>query len=86
VIERAVINSPGPRLHLADDLAGPARNKMSDRLKSLQEAETEHILRVLQETGWRIDGAKGAALILDMNPSTLRSRMRKLGIKKPKSN
>jgi len=31
---------------------------------------------------WRIDGAKGAALILDMHPSTLRSRMRKLGIQK----
>jgi transcriptional regulator with GAF, ATPase, and Fis domain len=35
-----------------------------------------------EETNWRIDGSKGAALILDMNPSTLRSRMQKLGIKK----
>jgi len=83
VIERAAINSPGPRLRLADELAGPARTQTSDRLKNLQETETDHILRVLQFTNWRIDGAKGAALILDMNPSTLRSRMRKLGIQKP---
>jgi len=48
----------------------------------LQESEKEHILRVRQTTNWRIDGAKGAALILDVNPSTLRSRMRKLGIKR----
>jgi len=82
VIERAVINSPGSRLCLADDLAGPARKQMSSPLKSLQETEKEHILRVLQATNWRIDGAKGAALILDMNPSTLRSRMRKIGIQK----
>jgi transcriptional regulator with GAF, ATPase, and Fis domain len=84
VIERAVINSSGPRLRLADDLAGQDLNRMSPPLKSLQETEKDHILRMLQSTNWRIDGANGAALILDMNPSTLRSRMRKLGIQKPK--
>jgi transcriptional regulator with GAF, ATPase, and Fis domain len=83
VIERAVINSSGPRLRLADDLAGPARNQLAPSLKNMIETQTDHILRVLEQTNWRIDGAKGAALILDMNPSTLRSRMRKLGIKKP---
>jgi len=83
VIERAVLNSAGPKLSLADDLAGPARNQLRTPLKSLQETEKDHILRVLQSTNWRIDGAKGAALVLDMNPSTLRSRMRKLGIQKP---
>ena len=83
VIERAVINSSGPRLRLADDLAGPARNSDAPPLKSLQETEKDHILRVLQSTNWRIDGAKGAALILIMNPSTLRFRMRKLGIQRP---
>jgi PAS domain S-box-containing protein len=83
VIERAVINSSGPKLRLADELAGPVRNPASPPLKSLQEVEKDHILMVLESTNWRIDGAKGAALILDMNPSTLRSRMRKLGIQKP---
>jgi formate hydrogenlyase transcriptional activator len=82
VIERAVINSSGPRLRLADDLAGTTRNQPPPSLKSMQETEKDHIKRVLQSTNWRIDGDKGAALILDMNPSTLRSRMRKLGIQK----
>jgi PAS domain S-box-containing protein len=84
VIERAVLNSSGPKLRLADDLAGPTPNQPPAALKSLlQETEKDHILRVLQLTKWRIEGAKGAALILDMNPSTLRFRMRKLGIQKP---
>jgi PAS domain S-box-containing protein len=83
VIERAVISSSGHILRLVDDLAGPHRNQLPPPLKSLQEVEKEHILRVLRFTNWRIDGAKGAALILDMNPSTLRSRMRKLEIQKP---
>jgi transcriptional regulator with GAF, ATPase, and Fis domain len=83
VIERAVINSSGPKLHLADDLARSVHKEMPTPLKSLQAIETDHIIRVLEETNWRIDGAKGAAKILDMNPSTLRSRLRKLGIQKP---
>jgi PAS domain S-box-containing protein len=83
VIERAVINSSGPKLRLADDLAGPAHKEMPTPLKSLQEIEKDYIIRVLEESNWRIDGPQGAALILDMNPSTLRSRLRKLGIKKP---
>jgi PAS domain S-box-containing protein len=82
VIERAVLNSSGSRLRLADDLAGTTRNQPPPSLKSMQETEKDHILQALQSTNWRIDGAKGAALILDMNPSTLRSRIRKLGIQK----
>lgn len=83
VIERAVINSSGPKLRLADDLAGPVHKETRGRLKSLQAIEKDYIMRVLEETSWRIDGPKGAALILDMHPSTLRSRMSKLGIQKP---
>ena len=49
----------------------------------LRDVEKRHIASVLEETGWRIEGPKGAAVILDINPSTLRTRMRKLGIKKP---
>jgi len=68
---------------LADDPARPVHKDMTTPLKSLAEIETNHIIRALEETNWRIDGAKGAAKILDMNPSTLRSRLRKLGIQKP---
>jgi transcriptional regulator with PAS, ATPase and Fis domain len=84
VIERAVISSSGPKLRLADDLfcRPVAPTSGNDPLKSLQEIESEHILRVLERTNQRIDGPKGAAAILKINPSTLRSRMQKLGIKK----
>ena len=88
VIERAVILSPGPLLKLMEPL---------DRLKStdheaieptpmsgtLQEVEGAYIQKVLTSTGGAIEGDKGAAKILGINPSTLRGRMRKLGIKKP---
>ena len=50
--------------------------------KALEDIERNHILSVLEKTGWRIDGKRGAASILGINPSTVRSRMRKLGIRK----
>jgi DNA-binding NtrC family response regulator len=49
---------------------------------SLEEVERSHILAVLKQTNWRIDGPKGAARLLNLNPSTLRSRMQKLGIQR----
>jgi transcriptional regulator with GAF, ATPase, and Fis domain/ABC-type uncharacterized transport system substrate-binding protein len=85
VIERAIISCSGPKLHLADNLfrspAPPAGNA-NGPLMSLQEVETGHIIQVLEQTNQRIDGPKGAAAILKINPSTLRSRMLKLGIRK----
>jgi transcriptional regulator with GAF, ATPase, and Fis domain len=50
---------------------------------ALEEVERRHIESVLLQTNWMIEGARGAAKILGMNPSTLRSRMQKLGIKRP---
>ena len=82
VIERAVINSSGPKLRLVDDLSWPVHKDMPKVFKSLEEIERDYITSVLEETKWRIDGPNGAAVILDMNPSTLRSRLRKLEIKK----
>jgi transcriptional regulator with GAF, ATPase, and Fis domain/ABC-type uncharacterized transport system substrate-binding protein len=85
VIERSVISSSGPKLRLASDLAGATATgaNLPGRAKSLQEVEIDHILSVLDRTNWRIEGIYGAARILKINPSTLRSRMRKLGIQKP---
>ena len=51
----------------------------SDRLVDI---ERSHILRVLEETHWVIEGKRGAALILGLHPSTLRYRIKKFGIKK----
>jgi formate hydrogenlyase transcriptional activator len=49
----------------------------------LDEVQRRHIMRVLRQTFWRIEGAKGAAAILGINPGTLRSRMKRLGINRP---
>jgi formate hydrogenlyase transcriptional activator len=77
VIEHGAIITTGSSLRLPA-LEGAASKALSP--KSLAEAEREHILRVLESTGWRIKGTSGAAEALAVNPSTLRSRMKKLGI------
>ena len=46
----------------------------------MSDVEREHIVRTLKRTGWQIKGPTGAAAALDLKPSTLRSRMKKLGI------
>jgi len=54
--------------------------------QTLEEVEREYIIRTLEQTGWRIEGKNGAATILGLNPSTLRTRMMKLGIQRRRSN
>ncbi|HEX3034639.1 MAG TPA: helix-turn-helix domain-containing protein [Thermodesulfobacteriota bacterium] len=49
----------------------------------MEDIERSHILRVLEQTDWVVQGKGGAASILGINPNTLRSRMQKLGINKP---
>ena len=51
--------------------------------KTLAEAEREHILSALRETGWVVSGPKGAAVRLGMKRSTLQEKMRKLGVSRP---
>jgi transcriptional regulator with GAF, ATPase, and Fis domain len=51
-------------------------------VKAIADLEQDHILQVLQKTGWRIEGKNGAAILLGLNPSTLRARMRKYGIRR----
>ncbi len=81
VLERAVINSSGPKLRLADKLEKPVKELGASR-KSLQTVEKEHILQILEQTKWKISGKDSAAEILGLDRSTLRARMRKLTIKK----
>ncbi|MCM3905384.1 MAG: sigma 54-interacting transcriptional regulator [Pyrinomonadaceae bacterium] len=81
VIERAVIHTQGPVLHLADSLE--QAKEESPALLSLDEMEREYIIRTLENTGWRVEGLYGAAKILGLNASTLRARMSKLGIQRP---
>jgi len=94
IIERAVVLSRGPVLRLGRDLLplsaeAPADDETVVSLSgqssnggahSLEQIEKRHILEVLTQTKWVIEGANGAARILDLHPNTLRSRMKKLGL------
>jgi transcriptional regulator with GAF, ATPase, and Fis domain len=81
-IERAVITSPKNALRVLDRFETYRIPETQD-VKALANLERDHIFQVLQKTGWRVEGAKGAALLLGLNPSTLRARMRKYGIRRP---
>ena len=88
VIERALILSPTGPLGFADLLprvaasapATGAAQGVGIREVSLAEVERQHIQRVLDQAGGRVNGKGGAAELLAMEPNTLRHRMRKLGI------
>ena len=82
VIERAVITSQGTALQVLDrfDTFCKTEEPAGQDVKALAELEHDHILQVLLKTGWRINGKNGAAVILGLNPSTLRARMHKYGI------
>jgi chemotaxis protein methyltransferase CheR len=82
VLERAVINSSGPKLHLVDELKKPPKD-LTTTQKTLEEVERDHIVRILEQTHWKVSGQNGAAETLGLNRSTLRARMRKLGIRQP---
>lgn len=82
VVERAVINSTGTVLRIVDHFTTTNGEEPTQSSKTLEEIEKEYITRILNSTGWRIDGPKGAAKILGLNPSTLRSRITKLGIQR----
>jgi formate hydrogenlyase transcriptional activator len=100
VIERAVILSPGKTLILAEELHAVRKGVHAHATAasgepivttlegpyegSLDAVERRHIESVLKETDWLIEGEHGAARILNMNPSTLRSRLKKLNISRPK--
>jgi len=96
VIERAAVTSTGRVLQLPEGWAstltgersvssplGQVARGATVEEASLKELDRKYIVQVLEETNWRIEGTRGAAVILGLKPSTLRSRMQKLGIRKP---
>ena len=95
LIERAVVTSSGPVIKLPEEwewnssdervtvMPGAADDGFPVRHATLDELERAHIVQVLRQTNWRIEGPRGAAAILCLNPSTLRSRMQKLAIHRP---
>jgi formate hydrogenlyase transcriptional activator len=78
VIERAMIGASGDVLDM--DVPKPTAGVGS---QTLEEVERRHMVRVLEGTGWRVRGSGGAAEILGLKPTTLESRLRKLGIRRP---
>ena len=88
VIERAAILARGPLLEIDNALELRLETQetptATEPLLSFEAMERAYILKILERTRWVIEGEQGAATILDLNPSTLRSRMQKLSIRKPK--
>jgi len=82
VLERAVINSSGAKLRLMDELRAQQKD-LSTPQKTLEAVEREHIVRILDQTRWKVSGKNSAAEILGLDRSTLRARMRKFDIQKP---
>jgi formate hydrogenlyase transcriptional activator len=83
LIERAVILSRGPALHVPLPEARPSGEAPAPSAVTLEAAEREHILRTLIDSNWVIAGPGGAAARLGMKRTTLQSRMAKLGISRP---
>ena len=84
VIQRAVLLSPGTTLKIDERLADPfSRSSTAPHSLRLDDAERDHILDVLERCRWKIKGEGNAAKVLGLPPSTLRLRMKKLGIARP---
>ncbi|MEZ4546956.1 MAG: sigma 54-interacting transcriptional regulator [Thermodesulfobacteriota bacterium] len=86
VIERAVVVSAHEDAVITGPITGEVTQSIStdgQHDKGLENVERSHIIKVLEETRWVINGKGGAAEILNINPNTLRSRMKKLHIKRP---
>jgi transcriptional regulator with GAF, ATPase, and Fis domain len=80
VVERSMITSTGEQLHVTLPRPLRAADRRSDRLADVVKA---HVQQVLESTGWRIRGSNGAAERLGLRPTTLETRMAKLGLVRP---
>ncbi len=96
VIERAVVLARGPVLDVAEELlsgapgapmpinaAADASSPPRSSGQTLEEVSRRQIEGILERTGWVIEGERGAAAALGLTASTLRSRMKKLGLRRP---
>ena len=81
-IERAVILSPGTTLRAPLESLSWSGTSPAGAV-TLEQAESEHILKTLRETNWVIGGPKGAAERLGLKRTTLISKMRRLGLSRP---
>jgi transcriptional regulator with GAF, ATPase, and Fis domain len=82
IVERTVILSSGKKLVIGDWFSSSSSIENTTSILTMSDIERKHIIVALEKTGWRISGEKGAAKLLDMKPTTLESRMKKLGIQR----
>jgi formate hydrogenlyase transcriptional activator len=86
IIERALIFSRGNTLEYGDWIPSLKNSVTHEAGKNLlfklDDIEKEHILKILNQTNWKVSGEKGAAKLLGLNATTLESRMKKLEIKR----
>ncbi len=82
LIERAIITSRGAKLTLGSWFNPKPSKSKPMHFATFEEVQKKHIIAVLQHTKWKVSGANGAAEILGMRPTTLQSRIEKLGIKR----
>ncbi|ULC58052.1 PAS domain S-box protein [Flaviramulus sp. BrNp1-15] len=85
LIERALILSNGDTLVIPGFESTMQKEKQQPAVSnnvSLDVIQRNHILQILEQCNWKISGPSGAAILLDLKPSTLRDKMSKLGIKK----
>ena len=85
MMERSVLLSSGPivdTMTLPKDYFQQNNTRDVNRVKTMEENERDHIISVLKRCDWKVYGSGGAAEMLDMNVSTLNSRIKKLGIEK----
>jgi transcriptional regulator with GAF, ATPase, and Fis domain len=82
IIERAMIITRGTDLELGEWFLDKENETNNGYILTLQALEKNHIQKVLQLTNWRVSGKGGAAERLGLKPTTLESRMKKLGIRR----
>jgi transcriptional regulator with GAF, ATPase, and Fis domain len=86
LIERALILATTPELRIEPEIfaaAAPPMAPATSAAKDLDTMQREHILEALRDASWVVEGDRGAARQLGLHPNTLRSRMKKLGIRRP---
>ena len=81
VVERAMIHAKGRTLQIRAPTNAPGAG---GDCRSLRDVERDYIIGVLERTGWRVRGKGGAAEALDLKPTTLEAKMKRLDIRKPK--
>lgn len=82
LVERAVILSNDEKLNIPNFKSSLKESLISDTILSLEDVQRIHIKKILKQTNWKIEGSDGAAELLQIKPSTLRDRIKKLGIEK----